>query len=348
MVEANKIELKDLFPNAQMGLNNIGFLFGAGASLPAGYPLTWKLTKEVLTELLVEEQELLAAILGKENLELDIQNGVPDIELISDILNKHKNIGGIEKIEDLISSIKSKIIDCILSIKDVNYEYHVKFFEGLKRKLGNSKSTIWIFTTNYDLVIETAAAMAGLAVYNGFEGINYRYFDINSLNLKKGTINRGTFEPLNEPVVKLIKLHGSISWEKNNGKIYERFDAISKEKSCLILPQKTKVVQTLDNPYDSIFRFTNNILGSECEYLVSCGFSYRDQHINEHLIQPKLRDGKINLFALSKERTSEMEELAKFRSFKYGTESSLKINDQVKDEGTDLWDFINLSNLISK
>lgn len=342
------VELTDLFPNARMNLANIGFLLGAGASFAAGYPLTWKLTKDVLSELSTDENDLLASILQKESLELNIENGEPDIELISDILNKHKNVGGIKDIELLIDSIKSKIIDCILSVKDVNYEHHVRFFEGLKRRLANSKANIWIFTTNYDLVIETAAAMAGLSISNGFEGVNHRYFDIGNLTLKRGNIVSGKFEPINEPSVKLIKLHGSITWEKNDGYIFEKFTTINKENSCLILPQKTKVVQTLDSPYDSIFRFTNEILGRECEYLVSCGFSYRDQHINEHLIEPKLRDGKINLFALSKNETDEMRELSKYRAFKFGTESSVKKQGQILKEGTNLWDFTKLANIISK
>ncbi|MEO9870328.1 MAG: SIR2 family protein [Ekhidna sp.] len=343
-----KLTLKDLFPNAEMGLGNIGFLFGAGTSYTAGYPLTWELTKNVLAKLDQNKTLLLKQILNKESLELASENGSPDIEIISDILNKHKNIGGIKGIDSLISDIKTGIIEILTSIEKVNYDYHIQFFHALKKKLANSKSDIWIFTTNYDLVFETAASMAGVPVFNGFEGINLRYFDIRNLKLQRGTVSNSKFEAIPEPTIKIVKLHGSISWEKSEGLVQEKFTGIEKDNSCLILPQRTKVIDTLDSPYDSLFRLANEILGNECEYLVSCGFSYRDQHINDHLIIPKLRSGKINLFALSKETNAEIRTLSEFNAFKYGTEDSLKIGSIELQEGTELWDFKKLVDLISK
>jgi hypothetical protein len=290
----------------------------------------------------------LKSVLSREDLVLEPKTGSPDIEVISDILNKHKNIGGIAKIDTLISEVKSIIIDCLSSVNKVNYEHHLKFFQALKRKLANSKTSVWIFTTNYDLVLETAAAMAGLPVVNGFEGVNLRYFDIRNLNLQQGLVANSKFEPIPEPTIRIVKLHGSISWMKDQGKIFERFTEIDKSNPCLILPQRTKVVDTLESPYDSLFRYTSDVLGSKCEYIVSCGFSYRDQHINDHLLIPKLRSGKINLFALSKEMNNDIQRLSQFGAFKYGTEDSIKTGTFTHNEGTDLWDFEKLVNLISK
>lgn len=342
------ITLIDLFPNAEMGLHNIGFLFGAGTSYAAGYPLTSKLTTDVLASLRKEELDLLYNLLDKEGLELKPKIGSPDIELISDIINKHKNIGGIKNIDSLISNIKSSIIDCLKSISNVNYEHHIRFFQALKRRLANSKTNVWIFTTNYDLVLETAAAIVGLPVTNGFEGINLRYFDIRNLSLQRGLVSDSKFEPIPEPTIRIVKLHGSMSWMKDKGSIFEKFTDIDKSNSCLILPQRTKVVDTLEAPYDSLFRYTNEILGSKCEFIVSCGFSYRDQHINDHLLIPKLRSGKINLFALSKEINDDIKALSQYEAFKYGTEDSIKTGTSTHMNGTDLWDFVKLVNLISK
>lgn len=343
-----KISLKDLFPNAEMGLHNIGFLFGAGTSYAAGYPLTWELTKKVLQSLGKDQLALLESVLSKEDLVLEPETGSPDIEVISDILNKHKNIGGIEKIDTLISDVKSSIIDCLNSVTKVNIEHHLQFFQALKKKLANSKTSVWIFTTNYDLVLETAAAMAGLPVVNGFEGVNLRYFDIRNLKLQRGLVANSKFEPIPEPTIRIVKLHGSISWMKDQGAIFESFSEFDKNNPCLILPQRTKVVDTLESPYDSLFRYTSEILGSICEYIVSCGFSYRDQHVNDHLLIPKLRSGKINLFALSKEMNDDIKRLSQFGAFKYGTEDSIKTGTFTIDEGTDLWDFEKLVDLISK
>jgi len=35
------ITLSEIFPNANTGLSQIGFFFGAGSSFAAGYPLTF-------------------------------------------------------------------------------------------------------------------------------------------------------------------------------------------------------------------------------------------------------------------------------------------------------------------
>jgi len=45
------ITLSDLLPNENAGLSKIGFFFGAGSSLAAGYPLTYQLTVDVLKKL---------------------------------------------------------------------------------------------------------------------------------------------------------------------------------------------------------------------------------------------------------------------------------------------------------
>jgi len=81
--------------------------------------------------------------------------------------------------------------------------------------------SIWIFTTNYDLVFELAASIAKIPIYNGFEGIAQRFFDIERIELTYGKINSNRmFELFNEPHIKLIKLHGSISWFKEGDDVY--------------------------------------------------------------------------------------------------------------------------------
>lgn len=49
----------DIFPNAPHGLNNIGFFFGAGTSMKAGYPLMSSLTKNVLQKISQDDLAIL-------------------------------------------------------------------------------------------------------------------------------------------------------------------------------------------------------------------------------------------------------------------------------------------------
>jgi hypothetical protein len=57
-------EIGDFFPNVSQGLANIGFFFGAGCSLKAGYPLLPELTVSVIEKLSEQEVGLLAQRLG--------------------------------------------------------------------------------------------------------------------------------------------------------------------------------------------------------------------------------------------------------------------------------------------
>ncbi|KKL16448.1 hypothetical protein LCGC14_2495480, partial [marine sediment metagenome] len=64
--------------------SSIGFLFGAGSSYEVGYPLSRDLTIETISRLSDEEKSKIIEILSNENIEYQFNNGIPDIELITD------------------------------------------------------------------------------------------------------------------------------------------------------------------------------------------------------------------------------------------------------------------------
>lgn len=334
------ITLSDLFPNANIGLSQIGFFFGAGSSFAAGYPLTYQLTIEVFKKLTAEEIELIEKILKNENITLNVANGEPDIELLSDIINRAKASGGYADIDLLIESIRRHIVDVISEVTSPNLEHHLRFFKGLKKIMSHRNESVWIFTTNYDLVFELAASMAKIPVYNGFEGIYQRFFDIERIELAYGKINSNRrFEPFNEPHIKLIKLHGSTSWFKDGDDVIESFSSEKRDNRCMILPKRTKVTETLEAPYDKLFRYASSVIGKQCKFIVSCGYSYRDEHINDILFNPKLRSNSIRVFALSKDETSEILKLKEYPSFHYMVNNKLYYNGKDIDGVFDLWDF---------
>ena len=322
------ITLNDIFPNANSGLNSIGFFFGAGTSKIAGFPLTTELTQKVVSSFNSDQRKTLDNILKKEKLIYDKTKGEPDIERISDIIQRYKLSSDINGLDDIAITIRKKIYEEIKSIDNPNLDYHTEFFTSLKTLLSETNETIWIFTTNYDLVFEKAAAKAGIPIYNGFEGIIDRYFDPERLSLKYGHVKSKTFEPFKEPNIKILKLHGSISWFKNNDKIIETSDDknINSDNCVMILPNLQKGEKTLESPYDSIFRIACQIIGRECKYILSCGYSYRDQHINEQIFIPFLREKKIRLIAFCSSLTNEIDELKQYSCFNYITKDKIKIN----------------------
>ncbi len=71
------LTLSQLFPGIETGLNRIGFLFGAGTSKEAGYPLMGDLTKIVVTNLSSAFRETLDEILAAKSLAMTPPQGLP-------------------------------------------------------------------------------------------------------------------------------------------------------------------------------------------------------------------------------------------------------------------------------
>ncbi len=338
-----------MFPNVNMGLSNIGFFFGAGTSKEAGYPLTEDLTKKVINRLNDEEQDVLKKLLETENIHYSFKNGNPDIEIISDLIYKHKLSGSLDNSINIEKSLRDHIVQELISINNPNLKNHIKFLKALKTLMHSRAESIRIFTTNYDLLFETAAMEAKIPIFNGFEGSLTRYFDIERIDLKYGTIDNKGFQEYREPNIKLIKLHGSISWFRKGEKIYETcdYESFTNEVRSMILPRKQKVIDTLEYPYDKLFRYAAQTMGHQCKYILSCGYSFRDQHINDQLIIPKLREGKIRFMALFGQEPENIEKFKQFKSFNYLTEDKIFIDGNEIDETSDLWKFSQFVNMIA-
>ena len=105
-------------------------------------------------------------------------------------------------------------------------------------------------------------------------------------------------------------------------------------------------MDTLSEPFDQLFTRASRILGSNCQFVVACGFSFGDKHINDQLIFPKLSAGKIRLTALCGEEPECFIELKKFPPFHAGFPSNCFIDQKEIGTGTDLWKFSVLAQLL--
>ncbi len=350
-------QLVDIFPNISQGLSNIGFLFGAGTSHKAGYPLMSDLTIQVLSKLAQNEFALLNNLV-KRSLKKNIDNreGDPNIEIISDILEASiltadtKHCDYLRMLE-LRNIIRQRIVDVFLSVENPSLDDHIRFFSALNRLLLGRLEQVWIFTPNYDLLFETASSIAKFPLLDGFLGSSVRFFSSSSLAAHSGIISGHNFQPFSQPTIRLIKLHGSLDWWKRNGSVYSTQDPNKLQDTperVIVLPRKKKITETLEPPFDDLFRVATTILGSSCKYLVSCGYGYGDQHINETLLLPKLQQAKINLTAFVKEDSANLDPFRTFPAFSFGTkDSSKKKNCTVVNEGSDLWQFDKLVGLLA-
>lgn len=291
------IEIDHLLPTLGQSLDGIGFLFGAGTSAEAGYPMMAKLTRDVVAGLAPSHRTALDQVLVATGHVYDDKTATPNIEVISDLTIAYAINSGDPNFKALEERFRELIVERLLSVSSPVLDHHVRFFEGLRSRTFGLPCTVWIFTTNYDLMFETAASLAGVHLENGFAGATTRFFDIAQLTKIQGTSDGQRFQPSPSLTVKLIKLHGSMSWTTSGGRLLEQHPG-SLDKTTprvVVLPRRRKVFETLARPYDQLFSQASRVLGVECKYLLSCGFSFGDEHINETLLLPVLRAGRCRM-----------------------------------------------------
>lgn len=333
--------LNQLLPSLGHSLEGIGFLFGAGASFEAGYPLMSTLTRQVVAKLNVAQRGALDAVLAATAQAYDDASATPNIEEISDLTIAHALNSGDPAFAALEQQFRALIVEALLSVSSPSIGHHVAFFEALKKRTFGLPCSVWIFTTNYDVVLETAAALAGVRLENGFAGSTTRFFDIGQLGQVHGSSDGQRFTPYPGLIVKLIKLHGSLSWAPQGGLLVEQHPNSLGPTTIrtMVLPRRRKVMDTLSPPYDQLFAQASRVIGSECKYLVSCGYSFSDEHINQAVLLPALRSGRCRLTALCDAEPGGLADFKSMPTVSAAFSTHAWSNLAATPETTDLWRF---------
>ncbi len=150
-----------------------------------------------------------------------------------------------------------------------------------------------IFTPNYDLAFENACEKIGVSYNNGFRGVHMRKFDPDTFHnetyIKQDSGDKGKRIAT---YLNIYKLHGSISWQYSenindlyNLKEIQVSDTSEKSEfsfdSLMIYPIQTKKSYSLDLPYSELFRNFSKCLTETQNTLVTIGYSFIDEHIND-------------------------------------------------------------------
>ncbi|MDR3412385.1 MAG: SIR2 family protein [Formivibrio sp.] len=335
------LDLATILPNITHSLEGTGFLFGAGTSFEAGYPMMDGITRKVVGALKPGERIVLDEVLkaiGSAYIDGDAK---PNIEELADLVIAHAINSNDARCVALETKLRELVVQEILTVKNPVLDNHIQFFRALSKRTFGRPCTVWIFTTNYDVLFELAAAKAGVLVENGFSGCTERFFNPGQFKATSGEIAGNRFIPNNQLTVKLIKLHGSVSWANDAGQLFERHpDAITGfANRIMVLPRRKKVMETLVPPHDTLITYMNNVLGNQCKYLLCCGFSFGDEHINQHLVLPALTSGRIRLFSLNEFEPVGVSAFKNLPSFGGGYSNEVFIGGKAATPGTDLWKF---------
>ena len=213
--------------------SNINFLFGSGMS--AGYLEILGNIENLLTEL---DKEVFADQKQKDLIRASILN-----KYFEDVIEKNINILDYSSLEpEVILSIQWTLDSYRNFFKTINQLILLRRNKLLSKQVN-------IFTTNIDVFLERAIEQVGLESNDGFgKGFKPKY-DLS--NFKKSIFQKSLhFDNSSEiPVFNILKIHGSLTWKRENENIY--FDS-TLEQIKKVQTIKRRSLLSVDTSKDTI------------------------------------------------------------------------------------------------
>lgn len=208
----------------------------------------------------------------------------PTVENILDYLRTLAEVPGNLPIHDIepavIQSADRAVCECIRSALDVRLSDGRTPFHALAvwARAVKRHAPIELFTTNYDLLIEEALEASGVPYFDGFVGSYQPTFDLEAVEE----------DSLPGRWVRLWKLHGSVNWQLRKDNQVVRTSGPAEDGGTMIYPSHLKYMQSRRLPYLALLDRLRNFLRQPSAILVTTGFGFRDEHINE-VVQQALR-----------------------------------------------------------
>jgi hypothetical protein len=171
------------------------------------------------------------------------------------------------------------------------YNRFASWLSGLQ-----SLAPVEIFTPNYDLLLEEALEWKRIPHFDGFVGSFQPFFDLASIEQ----------DAIPDRWTRLWKLHGSINWQKEDGRPVFRASERAAHGTAMIYPSHLKYEESRRMPYlamlDRLRAFFHSGRYGEGfgpPVLVTCGYSFSDQNLNEVLLDGLSGNPRAHCFALA-------------------------------------------------
>lgn len=350
--------------NEVLSSKNLTFLFGSGCSSQIsendeeqGIPTMGPMAQGLLSEenadtstkfgLSAEIKDSLANNLG---VDLTHEAYAWNLERLMEVLfgfqfaldqtDNSSLIDAKETVDSAIESIKKYVFDtCNEGQHKSSASSVLKLYQTFYRKLSQRSRSLprpTVATTNYDLFNELAMDRIGVPYINGFLGsvekrfnpASFRYTIAQRLDL---TSQRWTSL---DNLVYFLKLHGSLNWHAVEAGLFpveERPISESGDgEAMLIYPTPAKQNASFAAPYSDIFREFQTKVVQEQSVLVTIGYGFGDEHVNNIIYQAlTIPTFRLVVFAkpeidstTSNEHVKMLQELKDPRVWIVGTENS--------------------------
>lgn len=256
---------------------HVCILLGAGASKACGLPDINDLQNQITKELDGEEQDFFERQLAKQrNLE-QILSRLRRIDALLD--------SDIEQVDRLTAqharNLDNKVCQLIvkaLDIKESKLSPMLHFVAWAGR--ADYKLPVEVFTTNYDLTLETALELHSVPYFDGFIGALRARFHTELVEAKVEDIHNW----LPSFLLRVWKLHGSVNWEwvnESKAEVVRLGTAVGDETPAAIYPSDAKYDESRRVPFIVLQdRFRRALHQPETLMIIS-GYSFNDEHINE-------------------------------------------------------------------
>ena len=218
-----------------------------------------------------------------------------------------KDLEDLEKIESIIIKARNFLLQKCLNENNTKTDNEkpsndlplIELYKQFYRKLLTRNPTLPrlnIFTTNYDLYSERAMDLLGVHYVNGFTGGISKFFNpaiFNYALAEKMDLSQSKWSVIDN-FFYLYKIHGSVNWIEAEGenklfKVKEiqepTFEDLKGKETIMIHPTPLKYNASLGSPYSDLFREFQKKLMQNNNILVTIGYSFSDEHINNLIFQ---------------------------------------------------------------
>jgi hypothetical protein len=203
-----------------------------------------------------------------------------DIEILLSRCQSKLDLEEDPELRGFVSETERQILElCSFVDDETALPTHGQFLRRIARRSTRLPRTE-IFTTNYDLAFERAAADTRFFLVDGFQLRPPYRFDGNALDIDLVHRQVGEGLMLEPNVAQLLKLHGSVDWNRTAGTVQRVSER--PETPALIYPRQSKFQLSFAPPYlEFMARFQMALRARDVAVLI-IGFGFKD----EHLVQP--------------------------------------------------------------
>jgi hypothetical protein len=212
------------------------------------------------------------------------------------------NSSEISAMEESVRKTIAKAVMPNLSLIPPDFA-HRKFARWLSKS--SRKFPVEIFTVNYDVLFEHCLELERVPYFDGFVGSYQPFFHSDSLRRIESAPGANW--------VRLWKVHGSVNWRRIQFDDRKRIVRGEPDTDgAMIFPSMEKYDESRQQPYSAFTDRLGRFLDQDDALLITAGFSYGDEHINNIIFGALENRPRTHVYALQFNEVGDDTHLARY------------------------------------